>query len=465
MALQPRVTDISHHNTVTDLRATAVAGIWGVIHKATQGTGFRDKRYTERRGLARAAGLLWGAYHFGDSSDPVRQVDNFLDYAKPDASTFLSLDYEDHPSGRTMQPRQMVTFLREIERRTGRKALLYGGNRIKEDIGKLSAADRAYVTSHLLWLCQYGNTPKLPQGFSGMFLWQYTDGIVGPQPRTIPGISGHVDLNAFNGTRLDLERAWLARPMTTDFSSQERTTPLGGDDFGPDTDLGPESETVIPEVYPERGIQGDALPPFLQPGGAQTGGLNVQPQRAPYSLETEMLQTKLIAIGYQEIGQPPDGKWGGKTRGAVTAFMNDRGRSPDGLTTDYGFVNPDARAVVTSEISRAVQDRWTRPIAPSRANATEKDIAPNVESVKVSLWGRFTAKIAAGFAAVGLTGSTISSAFQSVQDTFYPVRNFFAHIPPEVWFIVIGIVAGAVWYVTNRAAKAATKDYNTGRLN
>lgn len=457
MPLQPRVTDISHHNTVTDLRATANAGVWGVIHKATQGTGFRDKTYPQRRPLARAAGMLWGAYHFGDSSDPVQQVNNFLDYAKPDASTFLSLDYEDHPQGRTMRPQQMVAFLREIERRTGRKALLYGGNRIKEDMAKLNAADRAYVASHLLWLCQYGPTPKLPQGFSGMFLWQYTDGVVGPQPRTIPGIQGHVDLNAFSGTRADLEAAWFnpvaANTDTNEWSSQSRR---GADD----------DDGSTPPPVP-RGADDDTggLPPFLRASQPSNGGLNVQPQRAAYSLETEMLQTKLIGRGYHEIGEPPDGKWGGKTRGGVTAFMNDRGRSPDGLTTDYGFVSPDARSVVTSELSRAIQEGWSRPIAPDRANATPKDLAPRVETVKISLWGRFSAKIAAGFAALGFGSSSVSNTFSEVRYKLAPVQDFFSSIPTPVWFLLMGIVAVAVWYFTDRAAKAATKDYNTGRLN
>jgi hypothetical protein len=353
----------------------------------------------------------------------------------------------------------MVAFLREIERRTGRRAMLYGGNRIKEDIGRLSAEDRDYVTGHLLWLCQYGSRPTLPRGFTKAFLWQYTDGVIGPQPRTIPGIKGHVDLNVFTGTRAQLEAVWTAPPrlQSDELSSQSRRADIDGNG------IVSEDEQAS---WSRRGDEDDgtSLPPFLQPTAPSTGGLNVQPQRGVYNLDTEVLQTKLIGLGYHEVGTV-DGKWGGKTRGMVTTFMNDRGRPPDGLTTDHGFVNPDARAVVTSEISRAIADGWTRPIAPSRANATEKEIAPKVESVKVSLWGRFTAKIAAGFAAVGLTGSSISSAFQSVQDALYPVRNFFASIPPEVWFILMGVVAGAVWYVTNRTAKASTEDYNTGRLN
>lgn len=59
-AMTPRVVDISHHNKVTNLRATAASGVWGVIHKASQGSGYRDPDYAARRRQAEAAGLLWG---------------------------------------------------------------------------------------------------------------------------------------------------------------------------------------------------------------------------------------------------------------------------------------------------------------------------------------------------------------------------------------------------------------------
>lgn len=459
--LQPRVTDLSHHNTITDLRAAAGAGLWGVINKATQGTTYRDPSYAQRRSQVLDAGMLWAAYHFGDSSDPVQQAAYFLSYARPDATTMLCLDYEDHPKGHTytMKPQQMVAFLREIERRTGRRATLYGGNRIKEDIGSLSTADRAYVCSHPLWLCQYGSKPQLPQGFTRSFLWQYTDGRVGPQPHGVPGITGEVDLNAYNGTREQFEAAWRGPVQPdTDLSSQSRRGMT-------DADQDAQQDAEEDSHKTARGDT-DGLPPFMQPDvqHPQTGGLNVQPDRAVYSLETEMLQTKLVKMDYHEIGDP-DGKWGGKTRGAVTAFMNDRGRSPDGLTNDAGFVNPDARAVVTSEISRAVSDGWSRPIAPSRANAQPKEVATKVEAVKVSLWGRFSAKVGAGLAALGLGGSGLSDTFQAVKYKLQPIQDGFNAVPGTVWFMLMLVVAGGVWYFTDRAAKAATKDYNTGRLN
>jgi len=73
------VIDLSHHQETVDFSKIAASGIVGVIHKAMQGGTFKDSKYAERRRPALDAGLLWGAYHFGDASDPVAQADAFLD--------------------------------------------------------------------------------------------------------------------------------------------------------------------------------------------------------------------------------------------------------------------------------------------------------------------------------------------------------------------------------------------------
>jgi lysozyme len=205
--MDARVVDLSHHNDVISFQNVASAGIWGVIHKASQGTEYGDFRYATRRPGAIAAGLLWGAYHFG-TSDPVNeQVDCFLSHAMPDTNTLLVLDYEDlRPS---MSIQQAVLFLRLLEQKMGRKGALYSGNRVKETIGQLNAADRQYLCSHRLWLCQYGPRAVLPPGWNSWWLWQFTGDGVGPLPHNIPGIAGTgIDINTFNGTRLNLATSW-----------------------------------------------------------------------------------------------------------------------------------------------------------------------------------------------------------------------------------------------------------------
>src|ERR1044071_4052756 len=78
------VVDISHHNGNVDLMKAKQDGIVGVIHKGTQGIGMFDNKYAPNRLAAQAAGLLWGAYHFGTKSDGAAQADFFLGQVKGD---------------------------------------------------------------------------------------------------------------------------------------------------------------------------------------------------------------------------------------------------------------------------------------------------------------------------------------------------------------------------------------------
>lgn len=209
-ALIPHVIDISHHNTVKDFTLAKASGIVGVIHKATQGKAYADPEYDARRFLAESAGLLWGAYHFA-TGDPVRlQVEWFLANALPDDDTLMVLDYEDNRLSQ-MNIEQAVDFLHRIEAKVGRKAAIYSGNRIKETIGSLGKDERDYLTSHRLWLCQYGPTPRLPIGFTNWWLWQFTGDGIGPKPHSVPGIvagNGGIDINTYGGSPDQLAEEW-----------------------------------------------------------------------------------------------------------------------------------------------------------------------------------------------------------------------------------------------------------------
>src|SRR6476659_7577526 len=91
------VIDISHHNGTVDFQKASQNGIVGVIHKATQGQTNVDPTFKGNRTKGQAAGLLWGAYHFGTGSDGVKQADQFLNVVQPDAATLLVLDLEANP--------------------------------------------------------------------------------------------------------------------------------------------------------------------------------------------------------------------------------------------------------------------------------------------------------------------------------------------------------------------------------
>src|SRR5436305_12556640 len=73
------VVNLSHYDLVRpDFVGMKSEGVLGIIHEATYPRFESDARYYERQIAALDAGLFWGAYHFADATDPVRQADHFL---------------------------------------------------------------------------------------------------------------------------------------------------------------------------------------------------------------------------------------------------------------------------------------------------------------------------------------------------------------------------------------------------
>ncbi len=100
---------MSHYDLVrADFVGMKNEGVVGIIHEATFPRLQRDWRYFERQTAASQAGLLWGAYHFGDGTNPISQADHFLavvgsshppaskadDPEKRRAGVLLVLDFE-----------------------------------------------------------------------------------------------------------------------------------------------------------------------------------------------------------------------------------------------------------------------------------------------------------------------------------------------------------------------------------
>lgn len=203
--INPLVVDLSHWDPADDYESVLAAGIVGVIYKATEGTSYTDPTYVSQQHAAKAAGLKWGAYHFADSSNVQGQIDNFLRFAAPDPDELFCLDWEDN-GGDSMSLDDVKTWIEEVETRLGRpgECVLYGGNTIKEN-----GNGDPFLTARRLWLCQYGSSAVLPEGFDQYWLWQYTDGVYGPNPHAIDGI-GPCDINSYEGDAEQLILEWAS---------------------------------------------------------------------------------------------------------------------------------------------------------------------------------------------------------------------------------------------------------------
>lgn len=201
------LVDLSHYNTIHDLKAVREDGIVGIIHKATQGLEFVDERYVERRDEARDLGFLWGAYHFGEGGDPIGEANHFLDTVKPDDKTLLVLDFERNPLGKSMDLFEAEAFVEHIRDKTGRLPVLYTGRwYVREFLGENQPTK---LSECPLWIASYRDVPLLPDQWDTWTFWQYTNGSDGPGPHQVEGI-GRCDRNKFNGSLDDLKDFWGA---------------------------------------------------------------------------------------------------------------------------------------------------------------------------------------------------------------------------------------------------------------
>lgn len=205
MTPNPLVVDLSHWDPANDYSKVKAAGIVGVIYKATQGTSSSDITYMDQRRMAKAAGLLWGSYHFATGAKTALQAQHYLKVASVGPDELFCLDWEDN-GGDKMSASQVEEWITTVEAGLNRpgQCVLYSGNTAKEALG---SSRNTFLGSRRLWLAQYGMTPVPQASWSDWWLWQYTDGRVGPTPHAIPGI-GNCDINSYKGAAAQLTAEW-----------------------------------------------------------------------------------------------------------------------------------------------------------------------------------------------------------------------------------------------------------------
>ncbi|MEU7873550.1 GH25 family lysozyme [Dactylosporangium sp. NPDC049140] len=180
------------------------AGESFVFLKASEGVSYTDPHYSANSSAANSAGLLRGAYHFArpDSSagDALAEARHFIDVTGTSLTGQLPpvLDIED--SGGLSSSALITwtrTFLREVERLTGRVPIVYTG----PSFWQSKMANSKDFKNYPLWLAQYtSGTPTIPGGWSTYTFWQNTSSF------TVSGITGGVDHDFFHGTLAQLRQ-------------------------------------------------------------------------------------------------------------------------------------------------------------------------------------------------------------------------------------------------------------------
>lgn len=230
------VVNMSHYDLVrVDFVAMKSEGVVGVIHEATFPRLQRDWRYFERQAAASQAGLLWGAYHFGDGTNPISQADHFLavvgsshplinpapNAEKTRPGVLLVLDFEKngHYPGGSMSVSQAAAFVERIKERTGKYPGIYGSEyRLRQMLYGSGATDaqRAVISNCWLWIANYQSEPRYTSPWRRWDLWQYTgDGKCGLRPRSMFPTSvanlRKAERNIFRGNNALLQAFWQER--------------------------------------------------------------------------------------------------------------------------------------------------------------------------------------------------------------------------------------------------------------
>jgi GH25 family lysozyme M1 (1,4-beta-N-acetylmuramidase) len=196
--------DVSHYQGAIDWEKVASADITFVSIKATEGSSYTDPDFEYNWKASLRAGIVRTAYHFAHpsisaSDQAVYFVDAVIAAGGYDnnATMQLMLDLEDADKQSPAVVWAWVqAFAAAVKARVGRPIIIYTGYYFWRD----SVGDPHENLDAPLWIAAYIPTPLIPVAWPTWTFWQHADN------GTIPGISGRVDVDYFNGSRQDLEK-------------------------------------------------------------------------------------------------------------------------------------------------------------------------------------------------------------------------------------------------------------------
>ena len=193
--------DISRYQGIIDwdkFRANALIDGYPprfIFIKGTEGASRTDPYFKDNFANAREYGFIRGVYHFWSNKSSAReQAYHFLDKVYLEEGDLPPvLDIEHVPNNVRIEDFQtdVLTWLHIVEDRYHVKPIIYTYYKFKEKYLSAPVFD-----DYPYWIAHY-YVEKIAYKGSWKF-WQHTD------TGTLPGITGRVDLNVYNGTFYDL---------------------------------------------------------------------------------------------------------------------------------------------------------------------------------------------------------------------------------------------------------------------
>ncbi len=192
-----RGVDVSAYQGEIDWQTLSEQNISFAFIKATEGSGFVDKRFDYNFAQARGTDLAVGAYHFFSYDSEgrtqaehfINTVDAFEGMLPPVIDLEFYGDKEKSPPKREDVAVQLKTMLEMLEEHYGQKPIIYATEKSYE---LYLSGDYA---EYDIWIRNVITKPKMSDGRRWTF-WQYTN------RERLDGYDGderYIDLNVFNG--------------------------------------------------------------------------------------------------------------------------------------------------------------------------------------------------------------------------------------------------------------------------
>ncbi len=196
--------DVSHWQGRPTWKKVRADGVQFVFAKATEGQGHVDTQYARNKRRADALGIPFTAYHFarpdGSYRDAIKEANHFVRTAGLKGRHMLPVLDLEVTGG--LGPKRLIewtrTWLRQVEKKLGVKPMIYTSPSFWKDRLKDTTwfADNGYRLWVAHWHVSQPRVPASNWGGRGWTFWQVSD------CGKVAGISGCVDVDLYNGTRL-----------------------------------------------------------------------------------------------------------------------------------------------------------------------------------------------------------------------------------------------------------------------
>jgi GH24 family phage-related lysozyme (muramidase)/peptidoglycan hydrolase-like protein with peptidoglycan-binding domain len=178
--------------------------------------------------------------------------------------------------------------------------------------------------------------------------------------------------------------------------------------------------------------------------------VKLEPAAAPAQASNKEIiatvQRRLKDLGYNPGGA--DGILGPLTRGSILSFKNDNKLKPVDTIDD--------------ELLTALATAKPREMVPSRANATQAQVAAVAPEVRTNVLTKIGAFFTGIFALIGSFFDGIIGNLGPASGYIQPVKDAAGDVPGWVWMLAIAGVAGGLFLVARHGANKGVEAYQNG---